>query len=151
MSTYSLQVDRSNGDATASGLDMDLNGGQLVAEKATFRMGAGVAPLVMQLKNMRLERPGAFAVTADEANYYTELQIFTASQFSVKPTSILKDDPQSHHFHCSGGTLYDNGEPVPGNRICINWSGGGSSTITCTEGGNQVRWTENFTEQCPIE
>ena len=54
-----------------------------------------------------------------------------------------------HAYTCRGGVLYDNDEPA-GSSTCINIYGGGSHSLTCSEGGNQVKvvWSD---QACPVE
>src|SRR5690606_20099633 len=70
---------------------------------------------------------------ADKATYYPEFNALVSERLVIRTLSGDLD------YRCSNGTLYDHGTPVPGNSVCTNDSGGGSTIIGCRTSVNSLK------------
>lgn len=170
MTMDSLTVDSTREEVSATGVSLPIDGvGELNAKAASFQIDVASVPRVMDVQDVRITTAGGSVISSSSGLYYPELRTLTADKITVSSVlaieasdiemaadgrSFTSSELQlstngSGQYTCSGGTLYEGSEPVPGNSACVNNSGG-SVRITCSEGGNRVR-AEFRVESCPVE
>src|SRR5690606_25817361 len=99
-------------------------------------------PHAIEMENVEIAVSSDALGMADKATYYPEFNALVSDRLVIRTLSGDLD------YRCSNGTLYDHGTPVPGNSVCTNDSGGGSTTIGCGASGNSVKMTLS-PESCP--
>lgn len=156
----SLSVDEAREEARASGLQLRIGEHlTLKAVSATFRFDSAKIPRVVDVEGVRIESANGLLLATDEATYYPELRVMTASRATVPGFSLdssqrgldsgmLSNDPPD--FICHNGTLYYGETPVSGNSACPVNGFGGSMIISCSASGNQLKF-ELRDQGCPIE
>jgi len=164
----SFAVDDASEVVAVTGMTVQLgNSTQLVADEANYRLGASPVPRSVELNSVYIRSGQQVAATAESAVFYPELGIMTTEAYHVSRATAasVRGHGQRkaadgrdfsggrlmdlHTYTCRGGVLYDNDEPA-GSSTCINIYGGGSHSLTCSEGGNQVKvvWSD---QACPVE
>lgn len=166
-----MSVDATREEVSAEGVSLSVgSAGTLDANSATFRVDSGSLPRVMDLRSVRITGQNGLVLKAEEGTYYSELRTLVADSVQLSRNPVLTADEINYdkkdesfsasgisllmsedpiNFQCSGGTLYQDGQPVPGNSTCLN-TGSGSMRISCGEGGNRLR-IELRDQNCPLE
>lgn len=167
-----VAIDDSKEEVTLTDATMQTTGStQIVAQGAFYQIGPKSTPRVLDLVGVQVKVGGQTVGTAESGVYYPELQMLTTESYRLARTTAVASpgDRRSRPaqgkkggdvsrlmdlitYTCVDGHLYRNGEVVSGGRDCVNISGGGSHTLTCSSGGggNYVVLIVSD-QQCPIE
>lgn len=139
------RVDSATGELHAESASFSVYADQIIqAGKARVKGDAGGRPLIVDLEKVSFAIGQDVLGSADKATYYPEFKTLVAKQVWIEG---LTGDVE---HHCQNGTLYENGEAVPGNSTCINGVGGGSISISCSASGDRIQVVFS-TESCPVE
>lgn len=171
MSVDQLSVDATREEVSAQGIRLPVgSAGTLDAKSGAFRVDSAELPRVMDLRSVHVSGSNGLVLNAEAGTYYSELRSFVSDSVQLSRDPVLSADEVVYtkqnesigasrvnvlmsedpiNYQCSGGTLYENGQPVPGNSICHN-TGSGSMRISCSEGGNRVR-VEFRDQNCMLE
>ncbi|GAB2492774.1 hypothetical protein GCM10027266_07660 [Arenimonas alkanexedens] len=147
----SFSVDESAEKVNVIGMTLELDRyAQLNAQSASFHIGTNAVPQVVELDKVEIKSGDQLVASADTAVFYPELRTLTADAYHLShaPIPMASLVPPDHTYTCRNGVLHDNGEPI-GTSTCINIDGGGSHSLSCSEGGGRVRVQVNV-ESCPL-
>ena len=146
MSGSQLVYDPDSGQNVVEVADIIGTDARIQAGKARFNSGSSPTPKVIELEDGVVIDTTTHTATADEATFYPLFNALSVRSLTVSQSEPLFTMMDPVQYHCSNGTLYGDGRPVPGNSVCL-----GGARLTCSETNpDYMIWEFNATE-CTLQ